>query len=491
MKNFNSLVNLIHQLHPIEISSLRKFVKYQTEKNNPKTCQLLELIIQKKEVNAREVQLKIYKEANYSSFNKLVERLKIKVLDVILLNNNIDINIYSERSTVNFDLRKKLIQSDMLSSKGLRDDADHLCRKIITKAIEYEFYDITIQALRVRQRFMSIRKRVSEVNRLNQSINSFESKNESSVICQQKYNSVLNLISNARNKDEYIDKLVDTINFIQKEYEQFRSNLSYFYLNMLQAEYYQLNDNFLIAENHFHILNALLKGKSVFSDIRTGTVLLNFSNNNIQLGNYNLAIKNAIDAKPYFFGNVINISLVEEQLFYAYFYLGDIDKANQIITGLINNLSHLNLSSNIYKWNYFLSAAQFSRNDYIKCIEILTSLDDFLISNDDLKINKRLLLIICKIQFKEIDGVDVLIESLGKYIKRISKRSKIRSRYIFILQVLTKLANSNYNFNLVHQKRRRQLNLLESDNPDYAWKPKEAELIVFNKWFKSMMTSRN
>ena len=39
----------------------------------------------------------------------------------------------------------KIIQADILNLKGLREQADSICKKIITLSNDYEIYDLTIQ----------------------------------------------------------------------------------------------------------------------------------------------------------------------------------------------------------------------------------------------------------------------------------------------------------------------------------------------------------
>ncbi|MCX6275833.1 MAG: hypothetical protein NTV09_11570, partial [Bacteroidetes bacterium] len=68
-----------------------------------------------------------------------------------------------------------------------------------------------------------------------------------------------------------------------------------------------------------------------------------------------------------------------------------------------------------------------------------------------------------------------------------SKRYPIRKREKLIMRILLNLVNEGYDFERVYKNRKRYLDLLESDDPDYAWKIKSPELIIFTEWFKKKM----
>ena len=60
--------------------------------------------------------------------------------------------------------------------------------------------------------------------------------------------------------------------------------------------------------------------ESIYSENRIGTTLLNIANNNINLYKFNEAIESAKQAKIYFPNNIYNKALVDEYMFYSYFY---------------------------------------------------------------------------------------------------------------------------------------------------------------------------
>ena len=486
MKNFNSLVNLIKKLSEEELKSLLKFMKYYGEKSNiSKSIELVEIILNAKEYNALNIQKQLYKGTNQHAFNKLIDRLKNKILEVLLFNSNISKDIYPERVRVIFDLKKKLIQCDVLSLKGLRDDGDLLCRKIIAKAEKYELFDIVLNALIIRQRFVNIRKKQVEVKGIQKGIQIAENKHKSVLNSQIIYNSILNKINNASDSFSYFEELKFSIEQIEEEYKLYDCDIVCYYLYFLKTELFQIEEKFEGAGDCLLKINVLLSKKSIYSDNRKGTALLNISNNNIFLNKFNDAIIFAADARKYFPNNIFNQALVDEYLFYTNFYLGNFKKANEIINRLVNLPKANIILFSINKWNYFNAVLDFVNKNYQFSISKLSNIVEIDKDKEGWNINKRLLLIMCRIELQQFESADLQVNSLEKFIKRSLKKRDIRLRYIYILRILIKLINSNYNFRQVYESRMRYFQMIDSEEISLKWKIKSPELIKFDDWFKS------
>ena len=485
MKNFNSLINLINKLGEEEVKSLNKFLKYYNEKNNNKSSRLFEIILNSKEYNLINIQKQLYDKVNWQAYNKLIDRLKDKILEVLLFNSNISREEYPERIRVIFELKKKLILCDVLSFKGLRDDADLLCRKIIAKADKYELYDIVMNSLIIRQRFVNIRKKEKEVNNIQKGIQIAELKYKSLLNSQIVYNKILNIISNSPDSIIFINDLKSSIDQIELELKINNSDTVSYYLYFLKTELYQIEEKFEEASISLLKIENLLSKKSVYSENRKGTTLLNISNNNIYLKKYKESIQFAEKAKKYFPNNVYNQALVDENLFYANFYLNNLDISTKIIKGLVNLPSANNILFSISKWNYFEAVIDFLNNKFQVSIFKLNNIVEMDKDKEGWNINKRLLIIMSRIELKEYESADLQVNSLEKFIKRSLQKRDISLRYIFILRILIKLINSNYNFKIVYENRKKYFQLIASDDINFKWRIKSPELIKFDNWFLS------
>jgi len=135
MNNIIALKKLVSKLNNTEINLLRK----QIENNNinsveGKSVQLLKLLIRKEPLTSVEIQKIIYGKLNYLAFNKLCNRFKDSIHDVLLMDNSIRTSGYSKRNTLLFDLRKKVIQADIIQLRGINEDVLSIYNSIITKS---------------------------------------------------------------------------------------------------------------------------------------------------------------------------------------------------------------------------------------------------------------------------------------------------------------------------------------------------------------------
>ncbi|MBK7572237.1 MAG: hypothetical protein IPI10_11650 [Bacteroidetes bacterium] len=79
-------------------------------------------------------------------------------------------------------------------------------------------------------------------------------------------------------------------------------------------------------------------------------------------------------------------------------------------------------------------------------------------------VNIRILSILCRIELFETDSVDLNVQNLEKFLKRISKTNNVPTRYQIILRILVSLLNEGYDFNKVSNKKKKSLTILEEIN---------------------------
>jgi tetratricopeptide (TPR) repeat protein len=483
MKNLQSLASLIHSLNEFEIKTLKKFLAFYNERGGEKTIYIINEILLNKDISSNALKNRIYNSENRYSFDKLIARAKEKIYEIILFENNIIKNKYPDRVKITFQLKKKLIQCDVLSLKGLREDSDFLCRKIINKAEKYELYDIVMNANQIRQKFINIRKNANVVKLIQRKIELADAVNKSIIFSQGIYNSIINRMNNSTNYNEYFEDLTKTINALTNEYQNNHSNIIGYYLYFLKTELYQINENLEESRRCLNYLLEILKNKSIYTENRMGATLINIANNDLLLGNYKNALDNANRAIKYFPKNIYNQSIVNETLFYIYFYQKKYSDSKQTIESLVS-ISSPNISQGSKeKWKYLYASLLFSIKEYENCLLVLESIVEIDKDKEGWNINIRILRILTHIEMKQFETVDLEIINLEKYIKRLAKRKEMNPRYIYIIKILIKLANTNYDFRAVAKLRKTYLEIISSNDRLYKWKIKSPELIPFHLWF--------
>ena len=486
MNSLKSLKNIVSKLTEEENKILLKILNYNNiSKNESKSIHLINFLLSKNNYSINDIQNYIYGKSNYNAFNKLLNRTKYKIFETIIFDLSILSNNFSKRNKVNIDLRKKLLQADILQLKGLRSEVLPIYNHIIIRSKFFELYDIQVQALISKQRLQLINAKVISFKKINEEINYAEKCLNALKDSNYIYNEIINKINNSTNYLLYIDDLKLFINKLEKYYNIYKSPTIGFYLYTLSAEMFENKLMYNKAkENLEKVKGILINNESAYTENRYGTVLLNLSNNNIFLFQFDQAIILANESKKYFKNLPLTLKIVDEILFYTYFYKFDFVNCNKI---LIDNIIKFDDEVMKNKFQYFQSCLFFITGKYKDSLSALLNYNEIEKDKEGWNINRRILLILIRIELQEYESVDLQIQNLDRFIKRISKNKIITQRHVIILRILTKLIQENYNFNFVYQKRLKYFKLLESNYSQYEWQIKSPELIIFNDWFKYKM----
>ena len=489
MKNLTSLVVLIRKLNENELKILLKYLMYYSgDVARNRSVLLVNRITTSKKINSNEIQMEIYGYQNQVAFNKLINRVKSKVLEVFLFDSNLEKNIYAIRTKTSFQLKKQILYCEILNVRGLRQEADQLTKKILSKAKKYELFDIISSCYELREGFLRVRGNKRQLNKIILEKNTSDEKNKSYSYCQNIYNFIINKINNTDNPLLYKDDLVSAIDKLELEYIKYNSFLVGYYLYFIKTEFFQIEENYIEADKCLKKLLKIVNHKSIFSLNRMGATLLNISNNFIYLKNYNDSIKTGNEAKRYFPNNILNQSMVDEILFYSYYYLNNYNESRKIISRLVefSNIGNIgNIGRSINKWKYLDAALDFCMKRFDKCLLKLNDIFELEKDREGWNIGRRLLSIMTNIELQKYEIVDLEIIRLEKYLKRISVSSSKTLRYKTIVKILQKLMNSNYQFNEVAKSRSIHLNKLSALSGELSRNIRGPELIDFVLWFKS------
>ena len=487
MNSLKSLKNIVSKLTEEEIKTLKKVLSINIVlKNESKSLNLINLLLSDKNYSFNEIQNNIYGKPNYNAFNKLLNRTKHKVLETIILDVTISSNNFSKRNKVNLDLRKKLLQADILQLKGIRKEVLPIYNYIISHSKYFELFDIQVSALVSKQRLQLINSKVNSFVKINDEIEYAESCHKALKTSSKIYNDIINKINNSINQSSYIDELKSLIVKLNEYYNIYRLPTIGFYLFTLEAE---ICENNLFYDKSKDALekakNILLLNESAYTENRYGTVLLNLSNCYIYLLKFDQAINLALESKRYFKNLPLTLKIVDEILFYAYFYKLDYVNCSKILSN--NNYIKYDDDNLKNKFYYFQSCLFFINKKNIESLEALSNCSELKNDNEGWNINMRILLILNRIELNDYDSIDLKIQNLEKYIKRISNNKSSIQRQVLILRILTKLIQEDFNFKKVYTKRLKYFNILESKTGIYRWQIKSPELIIFNNWFKFKM----
>jgi len=494
MITLNAIKNLINKLKREELKSLLKYLRYYQDSNDEsrgKSIQLVEALVADPECTSKDIQISLYGSENYHAFNKLLNRTKDKIYEVLLFDQNLSKPYYSERNRVVFDIRKKLVQSEVLFLRGITDDLEKLQNKIISKAKEYEVYDSLIEALHAKQRFMVLQGGKKTVDLIEKQIEKFEENRRKVQRARNIWTRIGAKINQSTSPADYIQELEQEINVLKEYYYETNSaTVGYFYF-FLDVEWHQINGLYKEAEQILkNLLELIINNVSLYTTARHGEVLINLSNNEILLRDFNSAISNAKEAQTYFDFKSVNFDVAREIEFYSRYYNGEVQNAGKLIEEIYNSSRNSNTPFLYNKRAYLFACIKTLNGEIVKSNDLLNEVSEIDKDKEGWNLHKRILTIINRIESNELESADLKVLSLEKFIKRILKFRHVRKRDVAILRILLKLINEGFDFSKVYERRKRYFELLESNDPDYGWKIKSPELIIFHEWFKNKIVAK-
>jgi hypothetical protein len=492
--SFLLLKDILEHLSPKELNSLKKRLAEnmtREETTELKSAQLVNLILNEEsisEINALKV---IYGQRNHVAFSKLVLRLIDTVDEIYILFNNTDFDMYHERNYNYFYLKRKLLILQMRMLKGISTNLGSQCDKIISLSRKYEFYELVVETLRIKQKNFSVTSEAKLIERIEKEIVRYEEIRNVVERTKNRYTLLMIKIRHANSPAEYRDELEDAITTFESDYERTKSATIGYIYHFIKTEGFQIKRDYKSAERSLIVyLNILRNNASVYTRFRHGDAFANLSINKMYLGEFRKSKFLVEKAQAYFPLNSISYYNIAEVRFYSLYYCGDFKEAERTIEEICNWKNKIIGQSNISRRAYLFACMKTMRND-IKGSDILLDESSQGSNKDKLvwNIARCVLAVINCIEARNFENADLKVKTLQKLLKRSIKISYIRKRDIIIMRILLKLINEGFDFAKVYKQRKRYFDMLESKHPDCEWRAWTPELIVFHEWFKKKLSA--
>jgi hypothetical protein len=490
---FRHFKELVYRLSKKELLLLKRKIDANSDvndKNKNKSKHLLRLILGNKEITQIELEKELYGVSNKVAFDKLIDRSTEKIDEILIGFNREASSLYSERNYYYFYLKRKLIVLQMKWLRGIDFDLQSQFDKIISLSRKYEHYEILIDVLHVKQRYVAFRFGKLEFDKIEIEIEKAEA-NRKAMLMARRINSGLGayLMFYDSVDKEVIKK---SIKLLSQGFKISKSPTIKYYLMLHEIAWLQAHNRFSKAETLLkNVLKLIIENPSVYTKTRHGDVILNLALNEIHLQQFHLVISNSLKAKEYYEEDTETMSTVLEIEFYGRFYNNEIDKCEEIIKNLYHYSRQQNSPFLLGIRAYLYASVETFRGKIEMSNKLLEEVKEIDKDKGGWNLGKRILAIINGIESEDYEGVELKVLSLEKFIKRISKTNYVRKRDKLISRILLKLINENFDFNKVYTKRKEYFDLLEGNDPEYAWKIKSPELIVFHEWFKAKMKEKS
>lgn len=482
----NTVREIISKLTPEEKTSIALYLGFFVERgkiSGNKSIRLFELLLSLKDRHMTEadIELLIYAKPNPKAFARLTARLRDKILEGLLL----DVNVYREgaypeKVRVNMEVRKNISQAQILQNRGARKVAESIFEKAIVQSKKYELYDELLLVLRflIKQRTLDEgAKNLSTLLNLYHKYDYARNAVLNAEINHRKIISEIDFYTERTMEPGGLKTMLDTM---RRDYKKTNSGQVGYYYFLVEAQYYQLQSNYKNARKSLLNNQRLLElSLSIGTPLRLASIFLNLADNDLYLNQFERSYATSKNALSILRKNNFNYFLGIELMFYARYYAGQYENAKNMLTELMPE-KEIPENFRTGKRIYLSASASFMLGDFHTTHRYLKILNPIEEDKEGWNTGMRLLLIMTLIELDFCDEATAKIEALRKFI---AAKSISDQRLGMILNLLNSLAHNGYAFKTVYLKEKAKIELLESEEPPFAWKLKSAEMVIFQQWF--------
>lgn len=491
----NQIVELTSALTKQEVDTAYKhIIAYDSSiRTSPKMALLFKAIVHKKIMQYEVLKKNIAHDSSEASFNRLIRRTLYRLRESLIL----DINTnrkgqYSELYRKKFEIKRRIMQAQIISAKGLPKASIKLLELTIRDAKKYELYEELIEALRTLYSISTVALQLRDIKTIESDIIIYEEfviKLREAAYIHSNY---LNKAYSKSNNTTKITLLNNNIRTLKKyAIETNSSNIkSYYYLLLMEKYYIKNNINKEIRAG-MEFLSILKSNKAILSRSRIAYIYSNLSNTLILACNFKLSFLLSKQSILWIENRsgVNKVAAYQTNIKSLFFLAEFIESLNQVETlqklDLLNNYNLLEAQI-----NYFKVVSLFALSHFQLANKMLYSLNEFEKDKEGWNLWVRIMRILCSIELLKLKLIDYDVENFRKYIQRTDKRFGVRKRDKLILSVLLELDRASFDFEIVAMKKKEVLNKLRSRHKDYKWEPKSPEMILFHEWFDAKLEKR-
>jgi len=429
-----------------------------------------------------------FQNVSTKAFEKLINRTKNKIFETLLFDAQLD--QYSGRSKMVFRMRKKILLCEVLRHRDMNEEFEFQLSQVISKCKKYEIFDVLIHALQLKQRHFSYIYGERKYQQVEKEI-IFHTENLSASI---RARSIFSKIA-AKLGTKYVpfvyEEIEEAIKILKVDYERSSSSFVGYYFLLLMVEWHHVHENY---DEAGRVLNQLLRlvttKHGVYTKDRHLEVLMNIANNELLKRDFRKSIRYSGLIRKFKQSARTNLNAAREIEFFGRFYNNDLKESEKLAEEIYNSSKITHTPFLFSKRAYLYACIQTIKGNIDKSNELLGEVKEIDKDKEGWNLGKRLLTIINRIESNDLESADLKVLSMEKFIKRITRFRNVRKRDMVILRILLKLINEGFDFSKVYKQRKRYFDLLESNDPDYRWKIKSPEMIIFHEWYKGKMSEQ-
>ncbi len=483
LNTIDHIKRIIAELTNEEIRSLVKLLTAKTKAS--KSAKFLALIQSQPNDTDETLKAKVGLSIKSSAYSTFISDFRDKIIEAVCLDHNISRrSFYSDYERTNYWVRKRMMASEILLGRGLKNEARYLYDKIINKCIDYEIYDVLIECLILKRNITAIHERQSAILEIQAKIDFYiktKTAYEEARFVFSRLNSATSFHANPIETKTFIN---DTVERLEHDLLQFNSKNLYYYLCFLKVYILETEGK---IEDAITLLRELRQNvihhPSLNRRIKLSPIELNLAHYYLKVGETSFALHHSELGVQIARPKSFNYFMALEQQFVAQFHAGEIGKSHVTIRSLVAKSPPEDTFYKAKRYYYRACVLLLQRHHKYAhdCLQFTKALDA---DKNGWNIAVRILDIMNQIEWNGLrHSADPHIDNLRDHIFKTRKIKPITPRNLAILDILKALVKEGFNFDTVAAQKASVLQKLSSGNEDYEWNMTSPELIRFDAWF--------
>lgn len=493
---YQELKEVLARLKPFEAEVAGNFlVAFDRNKQNKasKTSLVFETMLQHPELTYDELKAMVSPELDKYDFNKFLIRLRDKIFDSFLLDLNITRrNSYSDWFRARQECTKNWVLIMNLIGRGNEPSAMQLLREQIKKCSQFEIYDILVPCLRIQMNSEGLSLGAERMTQIHGEVQEAE-KCRDAVYKALEWNTRYYMqVDRQSSQNEQVSVLMEALSELQELYEKTNAAVVGQYVCYFEMEYYQtLGDYNAVREAGQKLIDLIENRPALKSEIRLSGAYANLAFNDLLMHDFDAALTNLEQSfKGAGLGSYNSVAFTTLKAQVQYFK-GDFNQSLETVETMLQSDMIKVAPYEKCKLQFVKGCILFNEEQFFKAYNVFNS-ENILMDSDPegWNVGIRLMCILCLVELQLDQLADLSIESLRKHMGRTSAERNFKPRDKAILKILRSLERNSFDFAKTYYKNQQLFFLLQSDDPDYSWKIKSHEHVVFHDWFQAKIAEQ-
>jgi len=487
---FNYSKAIIKVLREEEVKAIRNYLgcfdSNFTRANN-KNVKLFNLLVEHPDIDWDQARRRVNQTMADDSFVRTCRRLLKKLYQGLILDVNIERkDAYSLRTKVKYRSRKKLMAIEILKSRGLFEEANRLLDSTIAETKSYELYTELVEALRERALSEGLQQRKLARLKTLTEIDIYSAHKKTLALARDWHDGYFATRGSFSGKQEKSFVLMDALSELKRAKEEINSyRVEFYYLGML-VEYLVLAKQYKLGcEVGEKLVDLTSKAIPLKSNEVKGEAILSLGRNRLLTFDFYRSQEDFKQAGKLFSKGSEGYAKAMEFEAKCLVYQMKFQESYEKLHLLIERGNKEKTPVHWARWNYLAAATLFLDGHHKSVRFYLNQATELANDKEGWQLGPKILSILNWVESGKNDFAKEEVAQLEQFLEECEDLNAFTQRELLIVEVLTKLKRSGFDFQATWKIHQDLLAKLESANGKLTWDIHTHEVFPFHKWFES------